>query len=416
MAPSDVRLLKQKRTTLKSQITALNNYIDKNKDDLDLIHLKLRFEKVKENYNGFDDIHSSLQLLEPSTENDNEKETIDDSYFDLASRVTRLSPVSSANAIPPRNSDFNSSSNEGIGKRKSKLPKFPIPTFDGKYEDWVSFKDSFEFLINSEPDLTDIEKLHFLKSAVVGDAARKISIFSITGDNYKTAWYLLEKTYNNKRIIISRHLTLLLNMEKVERESVDGLCKLADQAQQHMKALENLGVIVGEEIVVKIVEQKLPKFVAIKWDETLKRDQFPTLNELTEFIYGTAARMSIRKTSEEANSTSNLKRSNPKASSDNNSFNKPILETSKVQTLFTTTRNENCKLCKEKHPLFKCEKFRKMSVQDRTKVVKDAGLCKNCLRESINHDCKFGNCVVCNKRHNTLLHNPTYDSKQTKKS
>lgn len=48
MAPIDqVRMLKQKQITLKSQITSLSNFIDKNKDELDLVHLKLRFDKVR---------------------------------------------------------------------------------------------------------------------------------------------------------------------------------------------------------------------------------------------------------------------------------------------------------------------------------------------------------------------------------
>lgn len=70
-----------------------------------------------------------LQSLEESEENSSERELIDENYFNLASRVTKLLPAPSANNVPI--------------SHQSKLPKFPIPTFDDKYEDWGSFKDSF---------------------------------------------------------------------------------------------------------------------------------------------------------------------------------------------------------------------------------------------------------------------------------
>lgn len=91
-------------------------------------------------------------------------------------------------------------------KRRIKLPEAPLPTFDGKYENWLSFKNAFGNMIGSRTDLSDIDKLHYLKAALKDDAANKIKIFAIDGVNYSKAWELLERAYEVKRILSSRHL------------------------------------------------------------------------------------------------------------------------------------------------------------------------------------------------------------------
>ncbi|KYN36132.1 hypothetical protein ALC56_09507, partial [Trachymyrmex septentrionalis] len=57
-------------------------------------------------------------------------------------------------------------------------------TFDGKFENWLLFKNMFYNMIDSRTDLSDIDKIHYLKSALVGEAANKIKIFEVDGINY----------------------------------------------------------------------------------------------------------------------------------------------------------------------------------------------------------------------------------------
>jgi len=49
-------------------------------------------------------------------------------------------------------------------------------------------------------DLSDIDKLHYLKSILTGEAAAKVRIFEIEGINYSNAWKILERAYEVKRI------------------------------------------------------------------------------------------------------------------------------------------------------------------------------------------------------------------------
>lgn len=144
-------------------------------------------------------------------------------------------------------------------KRRIKLPEASLPTFDGKYESWLSFKKAFKNMIGSQTDLSDLDKLYYLKAALNGKAANKLRIFAIDDANYSKAWELLEKSYEVKRILISRHLSLLLNLPTLDKETTSALSKFADDAQQHVASLNALGVSVGSEIVVHILENRLPK-------------------------------------------------------------------------------------------------------------------------------------------------------------
>jgi len=82
-------------------------------------------------------------------------------------------------------------------------------------------------MIGSQTDLTNIDKLHYLKSALISEASNKIKIFSIDGVNYAKAWEL-ERSYEVKRILITRYLSAIVNLPALNKESTDGLTRLAD--------------------------------------------------------------------------------------------------------------------------------------------------------------------------------------------
>ncbi|XP_011169716.1 uncharacterized protein LOC105202752 [Solenopsis invicta] len=246
-------------------------------------------------------------------------------------------------------------------------------------------------MIDSREDLSDIEKLHYLQSALTGDAANKIKILAIEGSNYSTAWDLLKRAHEVKRILISRHLSLLRNLSVVEKETTEGLSKLADDAQQHVAALTALGVSVSSEMLLNLLESKMPKKTAEKWEETLSRDDYPNIDDLYEFLYRTAVRVS--------------KRSRIELSKRDEDKDSPLAKRGRTNKAFVTGVANNCPACKvQQHPLFKCDKFRQLDTVKRIEVIKNARLCYNCMRSHKGKPCNYTTCTICRKRHNTLLH------------
>lgn len=99
------------------------------------------------------------------------------------------------------------------------------------------------------------------------------------------AWDVLIRAYEVKYVLISRHLSLILNLPVLEKETTIELTKLADDAQQHAASLKTLGVSVCSEMIVHILENKLPKSVADRWENTIERDEVPTVDKMYEFLY-----------------------------------------------------------------------------------------------------------------------------------
>ncbi|XP_033218399.1 uncharacterized protein LOC117173861 [Belonocnema kinseyi] len=302
-----------------------------------------------------------------------------------------------ANQVSRESISGNENGNESVAstsRRNLKLPQTVLPTFSGKMEEWLSFKDTFRTMIHNHNDLPNVEKLQYLKSVLKDEALRKIQVFSITEENYDRAWSLLEKSYEDKRSLISRHLSLLLRLPVQEEEYYKGLITLADESQQHLQSLATLGVNLSPEIVVAIIEEKLHKFTLEKWDETIKKGEFPKLDDLVDFLYRIAACLSKR-VARDCNTVSNT---------DKDPYPDKKRKIGSKRQVLLTSITRKCPLCSDSHLLFKCGKFLKLTVNERFKIVKSASLCFNCLRNHSAKECKFGSCKKCGKRHNTLLH------------
>jgi len=387
-----VKLYLQKRKSLKSQITSLTNLIDRGQYDKDA--LKLRMTRVTELYHAYEDFHDELVLLDPSDQHNEEFTSIQERFYSLAGKVERLTSNDTSSAVPGHSRDAipSNDASHASTTRRVKLPEASLPTFDGRFENWLSFKNTFIAMIDTRADLSDVEKLQYLRSALKGEAANKVKILAIEGSNYSKAWDLLKRAYEVKRILISRHISSLINLPIVERETTDGLSKLADESQQHVASLNALGVEIGSEILVNLLESKLPKNTADKWEETLTRDEFPMIDDLYEFIYKTAVRVS--------------KRARADTNKRDDDRNAPSAKRGRMSNkIFLLNVAKSCVVCKNgSHPLFRCERFKQLNIPKRIEIVKAAKLCYNCLRSHKGKACNYTNCTKCQRRHNTLLH------------
>ncbi|XP_039315361.1 uncharacterized protein LOC105205344 [Solenopsis invicta] len=235
-----------------------------------------------------------------------------------------------------------------------------MPSFNGKFEEWLSFKNAFINLIGLQSDLSDLDKLHYLTTALKGEAANKIKIFANDKIDYATAWNFLERSYEVKRILIVRHLASIVNLPVLDKENTSGLMKLADDAQQHLAALKSLGVTVGSEMVVYLLESKLPRHTMDKWEALIEKDEFPTLEQMCDFLYRTAVCAS--------------RREKPRLCESERNKDTPPAKKARVSPsnrAFVVNASRNCIVCKDKkHPLYLCHKFKQMSVPDRIETTR----------------------------------------------
>lgn len=118
------------------------------------------------------------------------------------------------------------------------LPAISLPPFAGHYNEWEQFRDRFTTLIINNTDLTDFARMHFLTSCVKGRALECIRNIKVTGENI--AWNALVSRYENKRRLLKFHLSTLLNLTVLSRESAGDLQTLRDQVNIAVASLHSL--------------------------------------------------------------------------------------------------------------------------------------------------------------------------------
>lgn len=286
-------------------------------------------------------------------------------------------------AAPPQVSEF-------------RLPQISLPKFAGDYSSWSAFQDMFVSLIHSNQNLTNVQKLHYLKSNLCGQAANLLRHTSITNDSYVIAWESLIKRYENKRVLVDTQIKILVNQPSHHSESANNIRDLIDTSQETLNALRALTIDISswDPLLLFIITQKLCKETHRAWETQIQAET--NLPKFCEFITFLENRFRMLE----------------------------ILSDRKVMPLSTTSKsireikshatvsgqinssNPTCALCTEHHYLRACPTFLQMNVTERRNAVKNNGFCFNCLVSGhMINECKNKmNCKICNKRHHSLLH------------
>lgn len=333
--------------------------------------------------------------------------------------------------------DMTVAQEEEVGIKASfKLPNIEIPTFSGSYLDWSSFHDLFSSLIGNNHALADVQKLHYLKNALKGEAAGLVKHLRITAENYKPAWKILSRRYQNTRALVNSHLNTFFSMPKLTQEDADGLKNLVNNTNEFLQSLQNLKIPVEnwDPIIIFTLVEKLDIKTHSRWEEALNAQvKLPTLPRFLTFLETRFRILEETLKKEEELSTTLVANSNvwpPRSlvnTSDNNNQNQNNQNqnnqnhnnqnynsqnqnrSNRNQTNnFNKSRNNNqsCSKCNGEHWLYFCPEFQNFSVQNRQKFVSENALCFKCLQKGhtvVNCRSRY-TCRVCNQNHNSLLH------------
>lgn len=87
------------------------------------------------------------------------------------------------------------------------LPKLSIKPFNGEVCIWQEFWDQYEAAIHDNQDFSKTERFTYLKSYLVGSAARAVAGLKITDSNYDTAIDMLKKRFGRKDLVVSAHMS-----------------------------------------------------------------------------------------------------------------------------------------------------------------------------------------------------------------
>lgn len=127
---------------------------------------------------------------------------------------------------------------DSISSGSSQLPRLSLPKFSGDFNQWSKFRGLFESLVNSNRSLTNTQKLHYLKTNVIGDAALLIDNISMSDENYDAAWKLLVDEYDDETALIHSYIHNFVSLPSMKIESAIELKRLRDTVTSSLTALE----------------------------------------------------------------------------------------------------------------------------------------------------------------------------------
>jgi len=396
---ADINILTRRRGTEKAKLTRFKTYLDAFHENTDDIHeLQSRINSVKEVFCEFEKIQFDIEGIDNSDAQMIERDNFETAFHSSIGRANRIISMRQHNPIQNVNAQENQNPNEPTRKFAVKLPTMNLPTFDGSYEHWLNFYDSFTALVHNNTTLPDIQKLYYLRSSLKGIAAEIIDSLESSAQNYPVAWELLQKRFKNTKLITNHHIQALLDIPTIHKESGIALRSTIDNVQKHVRAIEILKANSWDVIMLHLIVAKLDAETRKNWKTETLDDENVTLKTLLTFLEKRASVLDndyLHKTS--SKSHGNTK---PHASRKANS-----------EISCISVANDKCPVCNASHRIYECATFRNLSVSARVSEAKKHKLCFNCLRSHKGQACALGGCRKCNKKHNTLLHdNDTSES------
>nr|XP_024217421.1 uncharacterized protein LOC112210963 [Halyomorpha halys] len=123
-----------------------------------------------------------------------------------------------------------------------KLLTINLPTFNGRISDWVSFKNTFISLIHNNVNLSEIQKFHYLKSALKGTVLQSLAAILTTSDGYGQAWAALVQKYDTKRIHATNYLINIFGFKPIKKFESRSIEHFAEVVLESATAFRNMNL------------------------------------------------------------------------------------------------------------------------------------------------------------------------------
>ncbi|GFV52716.1 DUF1758 domain-containing protein [Trichonephila clavipes] len=152
---SDITTLNRKRSDIKSQLTKLNNVFTEGQSKMDIPELQAQLDSVlniKQKYEALKEEYYRISK-------EKEFQKVEASIYEVDDDIRKL-----------ENDTDNYINNEHSKKPLIKLPKIPLPYFSGKIEEWSLFKTQFNSIISENAELSENERLYYLRGSLKGEA------------------------------------------------------------------------------------------------------------------------------------------------------------------------------------------------------------------------------------------------------
>ncbi|XP_058817118.1 uncharacterized protein LOC131680419 [Topomyia yanbarensis] len=396
------RLIKEKIKKRERMFASLKRhaqFLDAYDSETQSGQVQSRLDKLEKKWEEFEEVQEEIAGLDEKDEYKEENNRVyarfENLYFEL--RAALMSQIAPSIQFAPNFDTSVARNHSSIGFHSGvRLPQISLPDFDGDYRGWLSFKSTYESLIHESAEINDVQKFHYLKSALKREAAKLIESLTITGGNYGIAWATITKRYSNEYLLKKRHLQTLMEYPKIDKESAAAIHGLVDEFEQRLKILKQLGENTDSwgALIVHWMCSKLDGQTLQLWENHAASVDVPTFAVLVAFLEKRTRVL-------DAVSSNAIECSNALQKS---AFKRPKL------AVHAVTGNERvsaaCPCCGDSHYMARCAKFLSLSLKEKLEFVNSKRLCSNCFR--VGHwvrECNSNfNCRTCGKKHHSLIH------------
>ncbi|XP_055308300.1 uncharacterized protein LOC129572379, partial [Sitodiplosis mosellana] len=344
-----------------------------------LTQLDSSFEKYKELWEKLEE-EDEFDLNHFEVDN----EVITEAYINTVSMIKSIIKDHSQNEIMSLSSTLAGRGNHSVPEIK--LPTISIPKFDGKDLEWTTFYDTFSSLVDQNPNIPKISKMHYLRDSLKGEAFQAICKLPASEANYDIAWKMLLEQYHNTRAIVNDCLKSFVFQEQIQHRNASSIRKLIDTTKTSLQCIESLDVSIEEwdPFIVYILQTKLDKETAIDWEKKLGGSkEIPTYVTMLDFL---ETQHRIMKTPAGLPCSS-----------------QPT--TQKIHSTMIGKKKDVCEVCKGEHYVLFCDTFNAWTVTQRKQFVIEKRLCAVCMKKHEVNQCKSKfRCKKCNGLHSTKLH------------
>ena len=287
MDAKEIKSLIEKRELHKKALHRIMEAVDKFQINIDNINqLKSRLSILKSIFTDFDNTQNQLELQDTTNKKKHakEREEFENKYYNVETEILTF--------IDQHNTNLSASTTVGSEAKYSaqpisnvRLPQLNLPVFEGNYTNWMSFHDSFHALIHESNLYSNVEKFHYLRSCLKGDAYKAIESVTVSDSNYQIAWDVLKKRYENTRLIIQEHVFAIINSPSIQKGSHSSMRQLVDDITINIAGLKALNQPVNywDAILIPIIVLKFDFQTRKDWESILTSD-VPTLDCITKFI------------------------------------------------------------------------------------------------------------------------------------
>lgn len=279
MSDARIKEIKKARGLLKRKLTNFEKDLNRLVStpilsDDQLTELERDLEGLGSLQDEFDKLQTELEGLSDSKEITKlfaEREKFKSKYYAAVAQAHQLlGPKRGRDEQTQRRQSTASADSELSGGHDFvRLPEIDLPSFEGDFQDWLEFRDTYISLIHNNKTISNINKFHYLRTSLKGRASLVIKGLDFIPNNYPEAWKLLSDRYDNERILTNKHVNALFNLPKAQQESSNALRNLIDLTNKNLCALSSLGQPTDhwDTLVIHIMCNKLDNITYRAWEE-----------------------------------------------------------------------------------------------------------------------------------------------------